>query len=72
MTSDQKKKAIVFTGLAVLITALFAASLSQMEFKPGLPIPLLEGYHIKILDYAQSDRINLSISPIILGSWKFY
>jgi len=66
MTSNQKKKAIVFMGLSVLITALFATTLSQMELKPGLPPVLLEGYHIIVPEYAQSDRINLSISPFIL------
>jgi hypothetical protein len=66
MTSNQKKKAIVFMGLFVLITALFAASLSQMELQPGLPPVLLEGYHIVVPEYAQSDLINLSISPFTL------
>ncbi len=66
MTSNQKKKAIVFLGLCVFITTLFAASLSQLELQPGLPSPLLEGDHIVIPDTAQAERINLSVFPFIL------
>lgn len=66
MTSNQKKKAMVFLGLCVLITAVLAISLSQMELQPGLPSPLLEGYHILVPEYAQSDGTDPSIFPLIL------
>lgn len=66
MTSNQKKKAMVFLGLCVFITALFAASLSQMELQPGLPSPLLEGDRIVVPDTARADPINPSVFPFIL------
>ena len=57
---------MVFLGLCVFITALFAASLSHMEFQPGLPSPLLESDRIVVPDTARADPINLSVFPLIL------
>ena len=66
MTSNQQKLALIFLGLSVFITALLAASLSQMELKPGLPAPFLEGYQIVLPEYDQSDDITLEVFPFIL------
>jgi Domain of unknown function (DUF4129) len=66
MTSDQKKKAMVFMGLCVIITALLAASLSQMKLQPGLPSPSLEGFRILVPVSARSDPVNLPAFPFIL------
>lgn len=57
---------MVFLGLAILITALLAISLSQMELQPGMPAPLLEGYRIIVPEYSQTDPINLSVFHFIL------
>jgi hypothetical protein len=64
MTSNQKKNAMVFLGVSILITVLLAANLSQMELKPGLPAPLLEGYHIIVPEVGQ--RLSFPTLPFIL------
>ncbi len=66
MTSIQKKKAMVFLGLCIFITALIAACLSDMELHPGLPSPLLEGAHIAVPATVSADPINQSVFPFIL------
>jgi hypothetical protein len=42
MSRNTKRKAIILLFLALLMTALFAASLTQLEFQPGMPLPRLE------------------------------
>ena len=66
MTSNQKRRAIIVLGLSVLVTILFATSLSQMEIKPGLPAPLLEGYHFIVPKSDVSSRIDLPVLTFIL------
>jgi hypothetical protein len=41
-----KRNALIFLGLAVLLTVLLAGSLSQVEFQPGLPPPVLQGRNL--------------------------
>ncbi len=55
-----------FLGLCVIITAIFATSLSQMELEPGQPSPFLEGYHLSTPGSIRSDPINLSVFPLFL------
>jgi hypothetical protein len=43
MTETNKKKLLIFVGFVALATAFVAASLSQMQLKPGLPLPSVEG-----------------------------
>jgi hypothetical protein len=66
MTNKGKQKILIFLGLALLLTAVLAASLSQIELKPGLPPPAWEGGRIILPEYAASNRINLQINPFIL------
>ena len=43
MTESGKKRLLIIVGLVALAMLLVAASLSQMELRPGLPLPSLEG-----------------------------
>lgn len=39
MTYSAKRKALIFLGLVMIITMIIAASLSQLQLQPGMPIP---------------------------------
>ena len=43
MTKEGKRRAILYLGLAALLTILTAAGLSRARFKPGLPMPVTDG-----------------------------
>ncbi len=66
MTINQKRKVALFLGLSLIVTAVFAISLSQMHLEPGQPSPLLEGSHIVVTQTSQSRLINLPIFTFIL------
>src|SRR5512138_310965 len=48
MTDTTKRSTLLFLGLAVIITILIAASLPQLEFQPGMPLPQLESDRVVI------------------------
>jgi len=66
MTRANKKKALLILGIAVLVTAGLAVSLSQMELHPGLPSPILEGGHIIVAEPAQSGQVGLPFLSLVL------
>ena len=39
MTYSAKRKALIFLGLVMIIIVIIAASLSQLQLQPGMPIP---------------------------------
>ena len=43
MARDVKQRAILYLGLAALLTILIAASLARAQFRPGLPMPVTDG-----------------------------
>jgi hypothetical protein len=43
MAKEVKRRAILYLGLAALLTVLIAASLARAQFKPGLPMPVTDG-----------------------------
>ena len=43
MPADIKRKTLTFLLMAVILTALIAAGLPQLELKPGVPLPVLQG-----------------------------
>jgi hypothetical protein len=43
MLKEVKRRAILYLGLAALLTILIAASLERAQFKPGLPMPRTDG-----------------------------
>lgn len=48
MPEDVKRRAILYLGLAVLLTILIAASLSRARFRPGLPMPVTDGQSLAV------------------------
>jgi hypothetical protein len=43
MTNDIKRKALTFLVIAAVVMAIIAATLPQLELKPGIPLPGQEG-----------------------------
>lgn len=66
MSRKNKQNALIFLGLVVLMTALLATSLSQMEFQPGMPLPALEGREVVIPESAQSRSATLPTNSLLL------
>ena len=42
MTGHTKRKTFLLLGVVTLITMMIAANLPQLEFQPGMPLPILE------------------------------
>jgi hypothetical protein len=48
MPENVKRRAILYLGLAVLLTILIAASLGRARFYPGLPMPVTDGQSVAV------------------------
>jgi hypothetical protein len=48
MTGSVKQKALILLGLVMIITAMIAASLPQLELQPGMPLPQMENSQVVI------------------------
>lgn len=49
MTGSVKRKVLIWLGVVMLITMIIAASLSNMEFQPGMPLPRLESNQVVMM-----------------------
>ncbi len=61
-----KRKYIVFWALAIIATALIGVSLSQLDLKPGLPLPELSGGELVVTAAANNPGGNIQISTFLL------
>lgn len=48
MTGRVKQQTLIWLGLVMIITAIIAASLPQLEFRPGMPLPRLENDQVVV------------------------
>jgi hypothetical protein len=48
MPKEEKRRAILYLGLAMLLTILIAAGLERARFKPGLPMPVTDGQSVAV------------------------
>lgn len=48
MTANLKRKTLILLGLVMIVMALIAASLPQLELQPGMPLPKLENDQVVI------------------------
>lgn len=67
MTRKGKRQALIFWGLAVLLTVLLATSLSQMVFQPGLPLPAVEGGALLVPDSPTAAPVSFPINSFLLS-----
>jgi len=67
MDRKTKQKIVLFLGMAVLLTALFASSLSQVVFRPGLPLPAFDAGHLILYETPGSPAVNFQIGNFLLA-----
>ena len=65
MTGSTKRKALIFLGLVMIITAVIAASLPQLELQPGLPLPRLENSQVVIMPVEAEPFVSISVNEFI-------
>ncbi len=61
MTGNDKRKALIFLGLVMIITVMIAASLPQLELQPGLPPPKLELNQVAMASIEEEPLTTISI-----------
>ncbi len=65
MTGSAKRKTLVLLGLVITITVLIAASLSQLDLQPGMPLPSVDNGQVVISPDRQELPVVLSISDVL-------
>jgi hypothetical protein len=61
MTYSTKRKALILLGLVMLVTVIIAASLPQLELKPGMPPPKIEGGQVVVAPIEKEPSIAVPI-----------
>jgi hypothetical protein len=62
MTGSTKQKALIFLGLVMIIVAVIAASLPQLELQPGLPLPRLQNDQMVIEPVEAEPFVSISVN----------
>ena len=62
MTYSLKRKALILLGLVMLVTVIIAANLSQLELKPGMPLPKLENDQFVLAPIEEEPLMAISIN----------
>ena len=65
MTGSVKRKALILLGLVMLITVMIAASLSQLELRPGMPLPRVDNSQVVIAPEAQEVPVAFPVSEVL-------
>jgi hypothetical protein len=67
MTDQNKRKALILLGLVMISTMIIAASLSQLDLKPGMPPPKFENNQVVIPTVEKVPSETISINKLIIG-----
>jgi hypothetical protein len=67
MTGNVKHKTLGFLGLVTLITIIIATSLPQLELRPGMPLPKLEGDQVVIPAVEAEPKEAISVDKFIIA-----
>jgi hypothetical protein len=62
MTYNAKRKTLILLGLMMIITVIIAASLSQLELQPGMPLPRLENNQVALPPIEEEPLVAISIN----------
>ncbi|HLO34363.1 MAG TPA: DUF4129 domain-containing protein [Anaerolineales bacterium] len=65
MTSSTKRKTLILLGLVMTITVIIAASLSQLELRPGMPLPSIEHGQVVISPEEQERSAAFPVSELL-------
>jgi len=66
MTGSQKRSTLILLGLVVVISMLIAASLSQLELKPGQPLPRLENSQVVTTQGEARPAVAISVNKFFI------
>jgi hypothetical protein len=66
MTGSQKRRTLILLGLVVIMSMLIAASLSQLELKPGQPLPRLENSQVVTTQGETRPAMSISVNKFFL------
>jgi Domain of unknown function (DUF4129) len=66
MTGSTKRKTLILLGLVMTLTIMIAASLSQLELRPGMPLPSVDNSQVVI----SADQQELPVVFPISGVFK--
>lgn len=61
MTYSVKRKTLILLGLVMLVTVIIAANLSQLELKPGMPLPKLENDQVVLAPIEEEPLVAISV-----------
>ena len=62
MTYSAKRKTLILLGLVMLVTVIIAASLSQLELQPGMPLPRLENDQVVLAPIEEEPMVVISVN----------
>lgn len=65
MTGSAKRKTLILLGLVMIITVIIAASLSQMELRPGMPLPSINNGQVVISPDIQEVPVAFTVSEVL-------
>jgi hypothetical protein len=65
MTGSAKRKTLILLGLVMIITVMIAASLSQLELRPGMPLPNVNNSQVVIPPDEQAQPVVFPISEVL-------
>jgi hypothetical protein len=66
MTGAAKRETLILLGLAILLTVVVAASLPQLEFQPGMPLPSLQPGQVVVVPLEENQSVSISVSTFFL------
>jgi hypothetical protein len=62
MTYNSRRKTLILLGLMMIITVIIAASLSQLELQPGMPLPKFENNQVVLAPIEEDPSVAVSIN----------
>jgi hypothetical protein len=65
MTASTKRTTLILLGLVMIITVIIASSLSQLELRPGMPLPSVNDSQVVILPDEQELPVVFPVSDVL-------
>jgi hypothetical protein len=65
MTDSTKRKTLILFGLVMLLTVILAASLPQLDLRPGMPLPRLEEGQMMLAPIEEEPLVVISVSEFL-------
>lgn len=62
MTGSEKRKALILLALVMIITFIIAASLSQLDLQPGMPLPKVEHSQVVLAPSEEEPFVAISVN----------